>query len=110
VRGAHARHARSANYICSRRAYYGKTDGCAGPSILQKWAETTGWSYLDRLFRTPELVAEIYEKASRKVQRELPEAKERLAVVRTEAAELEAKQRKWVDFSGGLTAERAPAS
>lgn len=97
MRGKSGGTTRSATYICSRRAYYGPKDGCAGPTILQKWAESTVWSYLDRLFRTPELVAEILEKASRKVQRELPEAKERLAAVRCEAAELEAKQRKWME-------------
>jgi DNA invertase Pin-like site-specific DNA recombinase len=84
-------------YICSRRAYLGKDHGCAGPSMHQGWAETTVWSYLDRLFRAPALLAEILEKAARKADRECPEVKTRLEVVRAEALQLEAKQRKWIE-------------
>lgn len=86
-----------AYYICSRRAYYGKTDGCAGPSIHRAWAEKTVFEYLDRLFHTPDVVAAIFEKAARRVKRELPEARSRLDEVRSEIAKLEAKQRKWMD-------------
>lgn len=86
-----------AYYICGRRAYYGKADGCSGPPILQKWAESTVWSYLDKLLCTPELVAEVFEKAVRKVKCELPEAKSRLDAIRADIAQLEAKQRKWME-------------
>lgn len=97
MRGKSSGVSRAATYVCSRRAYLGKTHGCAGSSIQQHWAEATVWTYLDRLFRTPELVAEVFEKASRKAKRELPEAKSRLDAVRAEVAQLEGKQRKWME-------------
>lgn len=97
MRGKSSGISRSATYVCSRRAYLGKNHGCAGPSIQQAWAETTVWNYLDRLFRTPEVVAEVFEKASRKVKGELPEARTRLESVRAEVSTLEAKQRKWME-------------
>lgn len=87
----------SANYVCSRRAYYGKEGGCAGPSIHQAWAETTVWAYLDQLFQAPELVARIVGEASRQTRRAEPEAKARLDAVHAEAASLEGKQRKWME-------------
>jgi site-specific DNA recombinase len=102
VCGAHMRGKSSgtrgaANYICSRRAYYGKERGCVGASIHQAWAETTVWTYLDGLFRAPELVAKIVDEASRRAKRAEPEARARFEAIRAEARQLEEKQRKWME-------------
>ena len=83
-------------YICTRRAYYGPKDGCGGPTIHQRWAEVTVWRYLDRLFTSPDVVREVLARAQRKLASASPEMKRRLDDVRSEIAELRARQEKWV--------------
>jgi site-specific DNA recombinase len=83
-------------YTCSRRAYLGPEHGCAGPTILQVWAETTLWSYLDRLFHSPDLIAQIVEEASKKARSAAPKSRTRIDALRAEAASLQAKQLKWM--------------
>src|SRR5262249_36191965 len=97
MRGRSSGSKTSGTYVCGRRAYLGKDHGCTGPSMPQAWAETTVWSYLDRLFQAPELVERIVEEASKKTKHAQPEATARLAAVRAEVSSLEAKQRKWME-------------
>ena len=88
---------RGARYMCARRAYDGPVHGCAGPTVTAAWAEDAVLQYLDRLFRTPEMVEEIFRRTAVKVRSQEPEAKNRLADVRAAIAELDAKQRKWME-------------
>jgi site-specific DNA recombinase len=83
-------------YTCSKRAYLGPEHGCKGPSIRQVWAETTVWSYLDRLFHSPDLIAQIVEEASKKAKNAEPKSRTRIDALRAEAATFQAKQLKWM--------------
>ena len=86
----------SGSYRCSRRAYYGKEDGCAGLSINQVHAETTVWRYLDGILGAPPIVAEVLQRALARENPDHAGLKLKLEALRSEVARLEAKQRKWL--------------
>ena len=88
---------RSPYYVCARRKYYGVTDGCSGPSMHMRWADEAVLDYLDKLFETPESLQAIRERVNRELADRAPEFETRLREVRASMAELEAKQRRWME-------------
>lgn len=86
-----------AYYVCSRRKYYGPRDGCAGPTLLQAWAEVTVWNYLDELLSSPSLMSELLERTRRRVHRDEPSLTGQLDALRATAREVEARQRRWLE-------------
>lgn len=97
MRGKSSGAGRNARYVCPKRADLGTSFGCAGPTVRALWAEETALQYLDRLFRSPEMVAESFRRAAVQMKREQPQAKARLVEVRAQVTELEARQRKWME-------------
>jgi hypothetical protein len=75
----------------------GAVHGCAGPTMHQVWAEATVWSYLDRLFQAPDLVAQVVREASKRTKYAEPKSRTRIDAIGAEIAVLEAKQRKWME-------------
>jgi site-specific DNA recombinase len=94
-------------YICSRRKHYGPTDGCSGPSIPMQLADEAIWDYLGGLFRTPESLQAVMDRVNRELSEHAPEFEVRLREVRTAMAELEAKQRKWIEKFEAATDDAA---
>ena len=88
---------RSPYYVCSRRKHYGVTDGCAGPSMHMRWADEAVLDYLDKIFETPESLRAITERVNRELADRAPEFEKRLHEVRASMADLEAKQRRWME-------------
>ena len=91
--GTHA----SPYYVCARRKYYGKVDGCSGPSMHMRWADEAVWDYLDRLFQTPESLQALRDRVNHELAERTPEFETRLREVRGAMADLEAKQRRWME-------------
>lgn len=94
--GKSSGHRENAYMVCTRRKYYGPKDGCDGPTILQHWAESTTFRYLDELLRSPAMVAGILERARRRVQKDSPQLRAKAVRLRSELDDVEARQRKWL--------------
>ena len=91
--GTHA----SPYYMCARRKYYGKVDGCSGPSMHMRWADEAVWDYLNKLFQTPESLQAIRDRVNRELAERAPEFETRLRDVQGGMVDLEAKQRRWME-------------
>ncbi|MDB4954448.1 MAG: Mg chelatase, subunit ChlI [Myxococcales bacterium] len=95
--GKSSGHRENAYYVCNRRRYYGPRDGCDGPTILQNWAESTTFKYLDEFLRSPSVMAEILERARRRVRKDSPDLRASVERVRAELVDVEGRQRKWLE-------------
>jgi DNA invertase Pin-like site-specific DNA recombinase len=86
-----------AYYICARRKYYGTTDGCAGPTVHQAWAEKTVWTYLLRVLESPAFVKELLDRTNARLRDDAPGLANRSAQIGSEIAALRQKQSKWME-------------